>query len=250
MILGFLLFFFTQFGSVSDVQLQFDTANQFLKEQDFEQALNIYRTLKQSDFESGALYLNSGLAYTQLDSLGMAKADFLKAQQFDDTREQALEGLSYVTKKLPQKAAALPKMPWDNLLEWTVDSGVVFWLISGSVLLYMSFMILIIYWFKARGNKWVLNAVIASVILSGAFFAAAFYTNYVNVRYGKAVLKVKQSSLFESASTASSVVSLTFEGYEFTVDFTTSQGNPEWVYVRMSNGVFGWIQKQDLIQFN
>jgi tetratricopeptide (TPR) repeat protein len=235
--------------SVSDVQLKFDKANQLLKEQDFEQALLLYRELKMADFESGALYLNSGLAYTQLDSLGMAKADFLQAADFDDTREQALEGLSYITKKLPQKAAALPKMPWDNLLEWTVESGISFWVILGSVLLYLSFLFLVLYWFKLRDNKWILNLFFGGIFLSAAFFAAAFYTQYVNNRYGKAVLIKNQSTLYEAASSSSSVISLAFEGYEFTVDFTTSAGNPEWVYVRMSNGVFGWIPKQDLIQY-
>ncbi len=235
--------------SVSDVQLKFDQANQFLKNQEFEQAITMYRELKMAEFESGALYLNSGLAYTQLDSLGMAKADFLQAAEFEDTREQALEGLTYITKKLPQKAAALPKMPWDNLLEWTVESGIYFWMILGSLLLYLSFLFLVLYWFKFRGNRLVLNLLMGGILLTIAFFAAGFYTNYVNSRYGKAVLIKEQSTLYEAASSSSSVISLAFEGYEFTVDFTTSAGNPDWVYVRMSNGVFGWIPKQDLIQY-
>lgn len=243
----FMMLFLWQ--SVSDVQLKFDQANQFLKNQEFEQAITMYRELKMAEFESGALYLNSGLAYTQLDSLGMAKADFLQAAEFEDTREQALEGLTYITKKLPQKAAALPKMPWDNLLEWTVESGIYFWMILGSLLLYLSFLFLVLYWFKFRGNRLVLNLLMGGILLTIAFFAAGFYTNYVNSRYGKAVLIKEQSTLYEAASSSSSVISLAFEGYEFTVDFTTSAGNPDWVYVRMSNGVFGWIPKQDLIQY-
>lgn len=235
--------------SVSEVQLKFDQANQLLKEQEFEQAIRMYRELKMAEFESGALYLNSGLAYTQLDSLGMAKADFLKAAEFEDTREQALEGLAYITKKLPEKAAALPKMPWDNLLEWIVESGIYFWMILGTVLLYVSFLLLILYWFKFRGNRLIINLFIVGILLTVAFFAAGYYTNYVKSRYGKAVLIKEQSRLYEAASYSSSVISLAFEGYEFTVDFTTSAGNPDWVYVRMSNGVFGWIPKKDIIQF-
>lgn len=240
---------FFQIISSTEAQLSFDKANQFLKEQDYIHALNAYHQLKETGWKSGPLALNMALAYTQLDSLGKAKAYFLQATDFEQTQSEAKKGLDYVSKKLPQKAAYLPKLPWDYVLENTIKLGTEAWSWLTMIAAYLSLMVIIIYWFVYRENKWVLRSFFASLFLTALLASAAIYTDYVSYRYGKAVMISEQSELKKSGSSEADVISLTFEGYEFTVDFITSKQNENWYYVRMSNGIYGWIPKSDVLLF-
>jgi hypothetical protein len=246
--LAFILLFF-QIVSSSQAQLNFDKANQLLQEQDYTAALKAYQELRSTGWVSGPLALNTGLAYAQLDSLGKAKAYFLQASEFEQTREEAQKGLDFVGKKLPQKAAHLPKLPWDYILDATITLGTQAWSWLAMISAYASLLLLALYWFLFRENNWMLRSFWAVLVLTGFLAAAAFYTDYVHFRYGKAVLITQQSDLKKSPDSEAEVVSLTFEGYEFTVDFVTSQENADWIYVRMSNGIYGWIKKSDLLLF-
>ncbi len=247
MIINLVLFLFLQVFPSTQAQLKFDKANQLLKDQDYIGAIHGYKEIIDADWNSGPLFLNIGLAYTQLDSLGMAKAYFLQALEFNDTYEEALKGFEFTVKKLPQKAAYLPKLPWDHVLDWTIKLGTTGWSWLTMIFSYLSLIILIAYWFRLRENKWVLRTLLSTIVLTGFLAFAAFYTDYVNHRYGKAVLIKEQSNLLKNAAEESEVTSITFEGYEFIVDFLNSKNNSDWVYVRMSNGIYGWIPKSDLL---
>lgn len=244
----FAVFFFLQLG-VSQTQLFFDQGNQRLKEQDYLGAIEQYQQINTDSWQSGALWLNLGLAYTQIDSLGKAKAFYLQALEFDETQKDAQKGLEYVTKKLPQKAASLPKLPWDYVLEWTIKLGSTSWSWLTLVFAYLTLILFVIRLFYFRESKVVIRIIIGILFLTVAFGAAALYTDYVYYRYGKAVLISSQSNLNKTATNDAELVSLAFEGYEFTVDYLTTDQNPDWMYVRMSNGVFGWIKRSDIHVF-
>lgn len=246
MIFIYMLFFLFQ-PSISEIQLQFDQGNQRLKEQDYLGAIQHYNQIDTKTWQSGALWLNLGLAYTQLDSLGKAKAYFLNAKKFDATQADAIKSLDYVTKKLPQKAASLPKLPWDYVLEWTIEIGSTTWSWVTLGFAYITLSFFILFLFFKRDSKWILRLCVSSLVLTFAFGGAAMYSDYVHFRYGDAVLVTEQSNLNKVASPDAELVSLAFEGYEFTVDFLKSDGNPDWVYVRMSNGVYGWIKRNDIV---
>lgn len=241
-----MLFLFFQ-PNLSEIQLQFDQGNQRLKEQDYVGAIQHYKQIDPKNWQSGALWLNLGLAYTQLDSLGKAKAYFLNAQKFDATKSDALKSLEYVTKKLPQKAASLPKLPWDYVLEWTIEIGSTTWSWVTLSFTYITLILFVLYLFYKRESKWLLRLFVSAFVLAFAFGSAAIYTDYVHFRYGDAVLVAEQSNLNKVASPDAELVSLAFEGYEFNVDFLKSDGNPDWIYVRMSNGVYGWIKRNDVV---
>jgi tetratricopeptide (TPR) repeat protein len=247
MIVNVLILLFLQLFQSSQAQLKFDQANQLLKEQDYTGAIKGYKEIIAGDWKSGALFLNIGLAYTQLDSLGMAKAYFLQASKFDETQTEALKGIEYTIKKLPQKAAYLPKLPWDYVLDWTIKLGTTGWSWLTMAFAYITLILLVLYWFLWRGNTWAFRSFLASLLVTAALASSAFYTDYVNYRYGNGVLIKEQSNLLKSPDPEAEVTSITFEGYEFIIDFLNSKNNPDWVYVRMSNGIYGWIPKSDLI---
>lgn len=245
--LTFLLFFIFQTTNINQVQLQFDKANEFLNQQDYQKAILQYREIEKTPYQSGPLYLNMALSYLQLDSLGKAKAYFYKASEFDLTKEEALKGVEYVINNLPQKAARLPKMPWDYILEWTLTLGASVWSLLTVIFLYTSLLLIFVFWFLNRDSNWLIRGSILILLMSIGAGAAALYSEYVLDRYASAVMVVEESEMMSAATESSEMVGISYEGYEFRVDYKLSVGNPDWYYVRMSNGVYGWVRKSELV---
>jgi len=250
LLLGFaaiLLFLPASAKSQSNVNLLFDEANAELQEGNYAQSLNIYKKIDSTQFESGPLYLNMGIAYINVDSLGMAKYYFMKAEQFDETREQAEEGLAYVNEQFSRQSAVLPKLPWQIAFDWlNANLGAKVVLFIGLTLLNIGILINILRWF--------INIIPRFLKISGLSLASAglvivglsFYLSYLDARYTEAVMVDEQVGVAEKPSSDAAIVSQAYEGYDFTVDKRKSKNTDGWIYVRMSNGQYGWIPRHNI----
>lgn len=242
-ILVFLLFWGTAAAAQQSPQAAFDQANTLFSEGKLTEAMAGYRTIEASGAASGALYLNMGITAVQLDSMGLAKYYFLKASEFNSTKEQSAIALEYVKSQFSRQSATLPKLPWDRAVEWLNEvpgaHGVfilgISFILCGLILLYLG-------WFK-KLDKAALSSYITTLIISGAIVAAlAFYADYVNQRYDAAVLISTSQQVLESPNPESTLISIAYEGYDLTIDHWKSAEHPDWLYVRLGNGQFGWTQ--------
>lgn len=91
-------------------QARFDEATFLLEQNEYRKALDIYKTIADDGFESGGLWLNMGIAYTALDSLGLAKYYFLQAELSEETEAEASEALTYVNERFERRSAVLPQV--------------------------------------------------------------------------------------------------------------------------------------------
>lgn len=225
-------------------QLVFDEANTLLQEGDYPEAMDRYRTIHASDQVSGALFLNMGIAATQLDSMGLAKYYFLKAAEFPTTVDQATLGLEYVDSQFSRQSAQLPKLPWDRAID-TLKVGVgsdgVF--IIGFVFIVLAMILVLMKWFgMANFKKY--RTILALVFSTGVLIVIlAFYVDYVDNRYSEAVIVSIEKQVKSGASETSDLVSLAYEGYTVTIDNTASMSHDGWYYIRLGNGQFGWISR-------
>jgi tetratricopeptide (TPR) repeat protein len=226
-------------------QATFDKANTLFKNGDISEALHQYRTIEAAGQESGALYLNMGIAAVQLDSLGLAKYYFLKALRFDATNNQAQEALKYVNSQFSRQSAMLPKLPWDRAIHWANEvpgAGGVF--ITGFFITLIGLIILYLGWFNKLELKRFFPYIITLIIVGSAISLAAFYADYVNGRYDEAVLIASQQRVLQSPGTESTLVSIAYEGYDLVIDQRKSESRDNWLYIRLGNGQYGWIQSQ------
>lgn len=231
-------------SSADTVQSLFDEANQKLQEGYYEEALQIYKTIDQKEKVSGPLYLNMGITYTRLDSLGNAKYYFLKARSFPSTRNQAKQALNYVNEQFSNQSAILPKLPWDRAIDWLGDRlGAVGTFAVGLFLLLLAVSALSYAWFFRLFRR---PAQLASRILSIAGILTvllSLYMNYVNYRYDRAVMTTEETVVKQQPDIDGATISKAYEGYTFTVDHRKSTSADQWYYVRLPNGMHGWIQK-------
>jgi tetratricopeptide (TPR) repeat protein len=231
-------------------QAQFDHANSLMEQQRVEEAFDIYRSIEESGRLSGKLYFNMALASMYQDSLGLAKYYLLQAVKFPDTREEASQALDYVNNQFDRRSAVLPKLPWDRFFEWLGSMiGASTLMITGILLLNLGVGGLIGSWFTNKASAWLKRSGYATGILSLLLMLSALYLYYHDNRYDTAVMVDRQAIVYERPSPNSASVSNAYEGYIMTVDTRRSADETEWYYVRLENGMFGWIQQNRVRSF-
>ncbi|MEX2477651.1 MAG: hypothetical protein WD357_04385 [Gracilimonas sp.] len=225
----------------------FDEANTLLEAGELSEAMAMYRSIEAGDQVSGALFLNMGITAMQLDSLGMAKYYFLKSREFDSTNEQASTALKYVNTQFSRQSATLPKLPWDRAVEWINNELTAFGLffigfmitLSGLILLYLG-------WLDKIPLEKVYPYLLGLIITGTAIAGLSFYADYVNQRYDEAVLISISQRVLEQPNPESALVSIAYEGYDITVDHWKSEEQENWLYIRLGNGQFGWVQNEGI----
>lgn len=234
--------------SQDSTQLRFDRANDALEEGEIQQALAGYRILEDENQVSGALFLNMGISYVQLDSLGKAKYYFLKSSRFEETEEKAQQGLEYVEQRFSRQSAVLPKLPWDKAVDWLkLNVGASTLLAIGIILLNIGVLAYVSTWFGVPFKQPVQQSGLFSAAFGLLILLLSFYVQYVDNRYGDAVMIHRQANVVEQPKDDAAIVSQAYEGYTFTVDRYQSEQHQGWSYVRMSNGLYGWISEEEIM---
>lgn len=231
----------------NNVQVLFDQGNSELENGNFSEALHHYRQINTGKFQAGALYLNMGIAYVNIDSLGLAKYYFMKAGQFDSYSEQADEAISYVNKQFSRQSAVLPKLPWQQVFDWlnkNIGPSVV--LFIGLTLLNIGILVFIFRWFVNFFPLFLKKAGRTTAIVGLLVIGLSFYLSYLDKRYVPGVMVHEETTVREEPNPESAAVSQAYEGYDFTVDKKKSEAEEKWVYVRMSNGQYGWIANDEI----
>ncbi len=231
-------------------QTRFEEANDLLSTNRVEEALELYQSLESEGFESGALWFNMGISYVHLDSAGKAKYYFLRSKTHPNTEEIAAEAIEFLNERFSRRSAVLPKLPWDVFFDWlSKNVGKNSLMIIGLLLFNGAVGAVIASWFLSRGTIWFRRTGYLFTILSFLFIAASLYINQLDNRYETGVMIGNQTSLYQSPNKESAVISSVFEGYEMTVDTKRSSEHEDWSYVRLQNGMYGWIDEQQLMSF-
>lgn len=227
-------------------QARFDNALNLSTSGDNIAAYDSLLAIESDGHRSGKLYYNLGVIATKLDSLSVAKLYFIAASRYSETRPLALEGIQYLDSRFPQRVAELPRLPWEQFFDWlnrTFGISVLYWSVVAianiGVLLYM------LGWYVGR-PRWLRGAYISATLYVVTFLAVTLYIDSREQRFDDAVIIRGQYALKETPDSNAAVVSQAYEGFSFTVDTKRSAEHPGWLYVRMSNGLFGWLPEGSL----
>jgi hypothetical protein len=231
----------------SSPQLKFDTANDFLENGEYRNALKEYRQIEESEMVSGPLYLNMGIAAVQIDSLGLAKFYFLQAQNFETTRKSAEQALDFVNSQFSRQSAKLPKLPWDRAVDtFKVTPGTFGLFLIGYGLFCVGLILIIARWFDRVSFSKEKNVIISLFVISTLLISLAYYVDYVDERYDEAVLIKESATVSVAPEENTELVSMAYEGYDLTIDWKNSANVENWYYIRLGNGQFGWIKAKGI----
>ncbi len=226
-----------------NAQIMFDQANTMLEENDFIGALYAYKDIEQTGEVSGPLYLNMGIASMEIDSLGLAKYYFIKAQDFNVTETQANEALEFISSQFSRQSAMLPKLPWDRAVD-SLKKGIgatgIFFI--GFLMISVSVIVIIFNWFNPIQIPRKATIIATATSLSILTVILAFYVDYIDQRYQDGIIVSKEIPVTTQPTESADLVSIAYEGYTITIDAFTSENAEGWYYIRLGNGQYGWIQ--------
>lgn len=216
----------------------FTTGAQYLQNKDAVSASRILSELDELGVENGPMLINLGIAYTQLDSLGLAKYYFTRAGRYAEVTSQSETGLTFVNQQLQRRASGLPVLSLNRLQNRFIAFYNAFWaLLVPLLLLYIGAGILI--WHFYASKVWKQHAATILLALSLlTFIGYAVFANYIN-RYELAVMIRQEALLREAPAEDSATLIPTFEGYDLRVD--RKRSTDEWVFVVLINGSSGWL---------
>ncbi|MFU8859189.1 MAG: hypothetical protein ACNA8K_02080 [Cyclonatronaceae bacterium] len=244
-LLPLFIFILTAAGGVlaqENPQSLFNEGNYHMEQQRYVDAVQKYREVLALGYESGPLYLNLGISYTHLDSLGLAKYNYLKAKGYRQSRDVAVTGLQHIDMLLSQVRPNLPVLPvaefYDHLYFQTGSKP--FFLLS-ILMVNLAAAALIITWYSSRFSGWLRTISVLLLLVSLASLATGFFVDSQASRYARAVLVHNDSVVREQPYIDAPVVASAHIGYTFTIDTHTGRNEENWLYVRLSNGLEGWV---------
>lgn len=226
-------------------QSLFDEANRLLEENRFDEAIALYRGIADEGYVSGALWLNMGIAYTQMDSLGMAKFYLLKASGERETEQLAQVALDYVNERFTRRSAVLPPLPWDRFFQFLSNQiGITALAVTALLLLNLSTVLLIVAWFRVDLKNLFR---IGSATLFGfsiLLLLFSFIIHYQENRFSTGIVTDRQSVVYQEPEVSASQITTAFEGFSLRIDHKRSEESTDWFYVRLENGMYGWIPEE------
>jgi hypothetical protein len=198
-------------------------------------------SLHDQGFRSGYLYYNLAVTAYKMDSISVAKYYYLMSRSYAETYELSNQALTFVDSRFANKAPGLPALPWEKFFDYldrTLGSTLLFIL---AVLGMNLFVLLHLTTSKRITQTWWNYLYKSIAVISLIALICAFYIDYRNNRYDEAVMITGQHALKEVPDLNARVLAQTYEGYQFTVDRQASKPQEGWWYVRMSNGIYGWL---------
>ncbi|MDX1640757.1 MAG: SH3 domain-containing protein [Balneolaceae bacterium] len=245
-IIGFSFFGVPAFAQ----QSSFDRANSYLEQGEYQRAIDIYRTIAEDGYRSGSLWQNMGVAYTRLDSLGKAKYYLLRAAEYSETEEQAEQALAYINNRFPRQSAVLPTLPWIRFFNFLSDAiGLRNLVFIALFFLYAGVALKIGSWFRLDMKKTLNYTGYGAIVLSVVLFIFSIIIQYQENRYSTGVMIDNEAPVYEQPAENSNIISTAYEGYTIQVDEQESEGESNWKYVRLENGMYGWIQDNHIMTF-
>lgn len=231
-------------------QATFDEATEHLEEQQFMEAITLYSTIPEEGYESGGLWLNMGVAYAGLDSLGKAKYYLMRAREFSETRNEAEQSLDLIENRLSRRSAVLPLLPWDRFFSWLERRmGITGMMVTGLIFLNSAAILVLLSWFRPRYSKIFKRSAGGVLFLSILFAGTSLYLDFQDEWYDTGVTVVDEARVYNEPDPESAVVSTAYEGYTMRVHNDRQPPSGSWVYVRLANGLYGWIDEGTINTF-
>ena len=222
----------------------FDQSNAFYTDGKYQMAIDGYKDILNSGFESAELYYNLGNAFYKLNNIPESNFFYEKARSISPTDEDILINLSFAQNLRIDKIEKLPitqtqnfKINILNLLSekgWSVLLIILAWIACVSFVLYLSV--------NNSGNKRIFftQFIILMIGLIVVFTINYEKKNLNNEKF--AIIYDKEIEVWSEPNKISELKFLLHEGTKVKQVDTIQ----DWVNIQLENGTLGWIQSSSI----
>lgn len=238
--------FFVKFSvAQSEEKSIFQSANQAFTNDNYDQAIQLYKSILDKNIQSPELYFNLGNCFFQKKEWGKAILNYERALLLDPNDSDILQNLALAKLETVDEIAVLPNFFlarwWTQIRELT-HSGI--WSILGILLFWLG-VTGIILWILGKERRLRKRGFLGGMTILGlslVVFALAYSSYQVQQKSGSAIIMSKETSLKTLPDEISNEILPLHEGTKVKiVEKITS-----WYKVRLDNGEVGWIIQSDL----
>ena len=222
----------------------YQKANSFYQKGEYETALNVYRDIVDTGFESSDLYYNMGNAAYRSNSIGYAVLYYEKALKLDPSHEDALHNLGFISRYRVDTFEQVPELffrSWTDAFVKSLSEQV--WSILAIILFSIILVNLLIYLFSHRlfiKKTGFVTAVVGMVLFIISLSSAlAQHRNIIRPDAG--IILSPSVVVKSSPSDTGTELFILHEGTRVRVNEEVSG----WRNIRVIDGREGWIQTID-----
>ena len=225
-------------------QALFNRGNFMMEEQNYAEAVAIFRQIEQNGHASGPLFYNLGISYLYLDSLGPASYYFHKSKAFRESADRAKEGVATVERLMRERGTFIPQLAWYAFFDWFLfHMNHTVWIVWGLVLINIGVLVILGGWLYRPDRRIAIAGMALSatgIILVAATVSisiwASGYQQGVVVTDGVPIAPSPDMVVDQDLSP-----DLAYAAYTVTLDKRLSRQHDGWVHIRLRNGISGWM---------
>jgi tetratricopeptide (TPR) repeat protein len=221
----------------------FEKGNQYYRNNEFEEAIEIYEDLITDGYEGVELYYNLGNSYYKLNKFGLAILNYERALKLSPGDEDIQHNLALTNTKTIDNIETLPGFFlfdwWNSLLKLFSISG---WT-NTTYIVYLVLLVLIGFYFFVRNPVQKKLLLIAGLVTAFLFSISSIFlivnlNEELNIKNGvvvEAAVNVKLSPDGDDAF-------IIHEGIKVNIEDKVD----DWVKIRLQDGKIGWMLQDDL----
>lgn len=234
-----IFFTLTSFAQ-SEEQSTFLAANEAFSNKNYDQAIQLYESILDKDFQSSELYFNLGNCFFQKKEWGKSILNYERALLISPNDDVILQNLSLAKSETVDEIAVLPNFflaRWWTQIRNLTHSGV--WSLFGILLFWLGIGGIIV-WILGKERTQRKQGFLGGIItlgLSILVFALAFSSYQMQQKSNSAIIMSKETSLKSLPDEISNEILPLHEGTKVKI----TEKITSWYKVRLDNGEVGWI---------
>lgn len=221
----------------------FDEGTQALQNGNFQEAIAAYDRARASGQVSAELFHNMGVAWYRMDQAGRAILFLERAHQLEPDSEAIAHSLMMAQRLRQDTFSALPTPFWKRAHRWILDRA------SPGLLFAFGTAFLFLWGGVAGARLWARKSIAHSerlerwaLTLAVPLLGFALYSSAAPPWPERSIVLATSVNLTEQAAPESPVVEQLHAGSEVHV---RARGDG-WVFVRLTNGVEGWLPEDTI----
>lgn len=237
---------FLSLVAVAQNNALFEKGNELYNDGKFQDAINTYEGILQTDYHSAELYFNLGNAYYKLNRIAPSIYYYEKALMLSPKDKDILNNIAFARNMTVDAIEVIPEIGFSKIfLNATNAFGFDMWAVLSIAFVVLFVLLFLAYYFSystVRKRLSFLGSVV-SLSLALIMLVFAFQKYEYDQNYNPAIVFVHESEIKSEPNLRSEISFLLHEGTKVEV---LEKYNENWVKIRLADGLTGWIPSEDI----
>jgi tetratricopeptide (TPR) repeat protein len=224
----------------------FDKGNDLYNEGKFQDAINTYERILDTDYHSAELYFNLGNAYYKLNRIAPSIYYYEKALMLSPKDKDVLNNIAFARNMTVDAIEVIPEMGFSKIfLNITNALSFDIWAFLSIAFVVLFTILFLTYYFSYATLKKRISFLGSVISLSMALIMLvfAFQKFEYDQNYNPAIVFVAESEIKSEPNLRSEISFLLHEGTKVEV---LEKYNETWVKIRLADGLTGWVPSDDI----